>query len=56
MTVEVQSGETASDIGRRPWRRPDVVASVDGVHRRREGRADEAAKIQVGFYELKKQM
>lgn len=55
VTVEVVSGDTASDIGR-TLKKQDVVASVDAFTNAANARADEAAGIQVGFYEMKKQM
>ena len=55
VTVEVQSGETASDIAQ-TLEKADVVASAEAFTDAANGRADEAAKIQVGFYELQKQM
>ena len=55
VTVEVQSGETASDIAQ-TLEKADVVASAEAFTNAANGRADEAAKIQAGFYELQKKM
>ena len=55
VTVEVEPGDTATDIGR-TLEGADVVASVEAFTNAANGRADEAAKIQAGFYEMRKQM
>ena len=55
VTVEVQSGETASDIAQ-TLEKADVVASAEAFTDAANGRADEAAKIQAGFYELQEKM
>jgi UPF0755 protein len=55
VTVEVHSGETASDIAQ-TLEKADVVASSEAFTNAANGRADEAAKIQAGFYELQKKM
>jgi UPF0755 protein len=55
VTVEVQRGDTASEIAQ-TLVRADVVASAEAFTTAANGRADEAAKIQAGFYELQKRM
>ncbi|RYP86094.1 endolytic transglycosylase MltG [Nocardioides guangzhouensis] len=55
VTVEVQPGDTATDIGR-TLAEADVVASVEAFTDAANGRADEAATIQAGYYEMRKQM
>src|SRR5262245_14227211 len=55
VTIEVEPGDTATDIGR-TLEEADVVASVEAFTNAANGRADEAATIQAGFYEMRKQM
>lgn len=53
--VEVQSGDTATDIGQ-TLEDQDVVASVEAFIEVANARPDDARGIQVGFYEMRKQM
>jgi UPF0755 protein len=53
--VEVQQGDSATDIGR-SLEDQGVVASVGAFTNAANARADEAAGIQVGYYELQKEM
>ncbi|CAM3214145.1 endolytic transglycosylase MltG [Nocardioides dubius] len=55
VTIEVVAGDTASDIAR-TLAKADVVASVDAFRNVANSRADEAARIQPGIYEMLKQM
>jgi UPF0755 protein len=55
VVVEVKSGDTAADIGR-VLKEQDVVASVDAFIAAARARSVEAARIQVGFYELREKM
>jgi len=53
--VEVHAGDSATDIAH-TLEEADVVASAEAFVNAANARSDEAARIQVGFYELKKQM
>lgn len=55
VTVEVVAGDSASDIAR-TLEKADVVASVEAFRNVANSRADEAARIQPGFYEMLQKM
>ena len=55
VTVEVESGESAADIAQ-TLVKADVVASAEAFTAAANGRAEEAVKIQAGFYELQTKM
>ncbi|MBD8869757.1 endolytic transglycosylase MltG [Nocardioides donggukensis] len=55
VTVEVEQGDTAADIGRM-LKEKGVVASVDAFTAAANARSDEAGRIQVGFYEVQSEM
>ncbi len=55
VTVEVESGESSADIAQ-TLVEADVVASAEAFTVAANGRAEEAVKIQAGFYELQTKM